>query len=145
MRKLIPWLAALLCLPVLADETPIGYVKTLSGEASVVTAGQRVEAHVGTPVYRGSILRTGAKSSLGVTFRDETVMSCGADTELSVDDYLFAPASGQLKLGSKLSKGSLNYVSGVIAKLKPEAVSIQTPTGTIGVRGTQFVAKVEEE
>ena len=38
----------------------------------------------------------------------------------------------------------MNYVSGVIAKLQPDAVSVKTPTGTIGVRGTQFVVKVDD-
>ena len=70
-------------------------------------------------------------------------MSFGPDTELSVDEYLYAPAQGKLKLGTKLAKGSMNYVSGVIAKLQPDAVSVKTPTGTIGVRGTQFVVLVE--
>jgi len=72
------------------------------------------------------------------------VMAFGPDTELTVDQYLYAPAQGQLQLGASLLKGSLNYVSGVIAKLKPEAVTVKTPTGIIGVRGTQFVAKVED-
>ena len=35
------------------------------------------------------------------------------------------------------------YRSGVIAKLRPDAVALKTPTGTIGVRGTHFVVKVE--
>jgi hypothetical protein len=81
---------------------------------------------------------------MGVTFKDETVMSFGPDTEFVVDEYLYAPAQGKLKLGSKLAKGSLNYVSGVISKLQPDAVTVRTPSGTIGVRGTQFVVKVEE-
>ena len=34
---------------------------------------------------------------------------------------------------------------GVIAKLKPDAVSVDTPSGTIGIRGTQFVVKVDNE
>lgn len=129
----------------LADEAPVGYVKTVSGQASVVSAGKPLTAAPGSPVFLGSVLRTGPKSSLGVTFRDETVMSFGADTELTVDEYLFQPAAGKLKLTGKLARGSMNYVSGVIAKLQPEAVSVQTPSGTIGVRGTQFVVKVEEE
>jgi hypothetical protein len=33
----------------------------------------------------------------------------------------------------------------VIAKLKPDAVSVRTPMGVIGVRGTQFLVKVEDE
>ena len=126
-----------------ADEAPIGFVKTVSGEASVTTGGNRRVAEVGTPVLLGSVLRTGANGSLGVTFKDETVMSFGPDTELSVDEYLYNPAQGKLRLGSRLVRGTLNYISGVIAKLRPDAVSVDTPSGTIGVRGTQFVAKIE--
>lgn len=139
------WILALaLSAGAVADETPIGYVKNVSGEASITTAGKKQKAEVGTSVYQGSVLRTAAKSSMGVTFKDETVMSFGPDTELTVDEYLYAPAQGKLKMGSKLSKGSLNYVSGVIAKLQPDAVSVATPSGIIGVRGTQFVAIVED-
>jgi len=50
-----------------------------------------------------------------------------------------------LKLGATMAKGTLAYLSGAIAKIKPDAVSVKTPTGTIGVRGTHFVLKVEEE
>ena len=124
---------------------PVGYVKTVTGEAFVVTASQSVKAQPGTAVMQGSLLKTAKASSLGVTFKDNTLMSFGPDTEMTVDEYLYAPADGNLKLSTKLTKGTLNYVSGVIAKLKPSAVSVATPTGIIGVRGTQFVAKVEEE
>jgi hypothetical protein len=81
---------------------------------------------------------------LGVTFKDSTVMSFGPSTELTVDEYLYAPAQSSLRLDVNLLKGTLNYVSGVIAKLRPDAVSVKTPAGIIGVRGTQFVARVEE-
>lgn len=127
-----------------ASTEPVGFVKTASGQAEIVTAGQAVAAKAGTPVFQGSSLRTGASSSLGVTFRDNTVMSFGPETELTVDEYLYQPAQGRLKMGTRMSRGTLNYVSGVIAKLQPEAVSVNTPTGTIGVRGTQFLLKVEE-
>jgi len=131
-------------LPALADEAPIGYVKTITGSATITTGSNKVTAQLGTPLFQGSQLKTGPKSSLGVTFKDDTVMSFGADTELTVDEYLYAPSQGKLKLGSSLAKGSMNYVSGVIAKLQPDAVSVKTPTGTIGVRGTQFVVKVDD-
>lgn len=144
MKSSIMALALLAALSANAQDAAIGYVKTVSGEASITTGGKPVKADVGTPVQLGSTLRTGAKSSMGVTFKDETVMSFGPNTELTVDEYLYAPSQGKLKMGSKLNKGSLNYVSGVIAKLQPDAVSVTTPTGTIGVRGTQFVVRVEE-
>jgi hypothetical protein len=127
-----------------AGEAPVAYVKNVMGDASVTTSGKVVKAEVGTPVLQGSVLRTGAKSSMGLTFKDETIMSFGPDTQLTVNEYLYAPAQGKLSLVSLLAKGTMNYVSGIIAKLQPDAVSINTPAGIIGVRGTQFVVKVEE-
>lgn len=126
-----------------ADE-PVGYVKTVSGNASITTAGAKAPAAVGSSIFQGSQIQTARGSSLGVTFKDNTVMSFGPDTQLTVDEYVFNPNQGQVKFASKLTKGTLNYVSGAIAKINPEAVAVKTPTGTIGVRGTNFVVKVEE-
>ena len=123
-----------------SDPVPAGTVKTVSGEAFITTAGTPVRAALGTPVYVGSQLKTGAKGSLGVVFNDATVMSFGADTTFTIDDYAYAPDNGQHKFASKLVKGSLGYLSGAIAKLKPQAVGIQTSTGTLGVRGTHLLA-----
>lgn len=123
---------------------PVGYIKTLTGNATVTTGANKVKAAVGGPVFQGSQIQTSAASSLGVTFKDNTIMSFGPDTQLTVDEYLYNPNQGQLKFGSKLTKGTLNYVSGAIAKLSPEAVAVKTPTGTIGVRGTHFVVKVDD-
>lgn len=131
-------------LPAFADEAPIGYVKTVKGDAMVITGGQQVKAEVGTPVVAGSKLKTGANGSMGVTFKDNTVMSFGPNTELTVDEYLYSPNQGKLKLGATMAKGTLAYLSGAIAKIKPDAVTVKTPTGTIGVRGTHFVVKVDE-
>ena len=123
---------------------PVGYVKTVTGEAWVNTAGARLSAQPGTAVLLGSQLKTDKGATMGVAFKDNTLMSFGPDTELTVDEFVYAPAQGQLLLGTRLSRGSLNYVSGVIAKLRPDAVTVKTPAGIIGVRGTQFVARVEE-
>ncbi|NTV70332.1 MAG: hypothetical protein HGA71_09320 [Azonexaceae bacterium] len=125
-------------------EQPIGHVKSVSGEATITSGEKKIKAEVGSPIYQGSILQTGKNSAMGVTFKDETVMSFGADTVFSVDEYLYSPAQGNLKFSSKLAKGSLNYVSGVIEKLKPDAVTVRTKSGIIGVRGTQFLLRVEE-
>src|SRR5690606_9129611 len=98
-----------------------------------------------TPLHEGSALKTAAQSSMGVMFKDNTMMSFGPSTELVVEDYRYDPAEGRLKLGARMGKGTLDYVSGVIAKLQPEAVTVKTPSGMIGVRGTQFLLKVSEE
>lgn len=131
-------------MPVIAQDAVIGYVKTAQAEASLLVGGKAVKAEPGMPVQIGHVLKTGKQGSLGVTFRDNTMMSIGPDTEMVVDEYLYAPGKGDLRLAATIVKGTLQYISGVIAKLKPEAVTVKTPVGIIGVRGTRYVAMVEE-
>lgn len=128
----------------MANEHSIGHVKNVNGDAFVTTGGKKAKAEVGSPIYHGSLLETGNRSSMGVIFKDETVMSFGPDTVFTVDEYVYAPVDKKFKFGSKLAKGSLNYVSGVIEKMRPDAVTVGTPSGVIGVRGTQFLLKVAE-
>jgi hypothetical protein len=125
-----------------AGET-IGFVKTVTGSALVIDSGKAIPAKVGTPVKMGNTLRTGSGGSLGVTFKDNTVMSFGPDTELTVDEYFYAPGADKLKFSSSMSRGTLQVVSGVIAKLKPKAVTVKTPSAMIGCRGTRFLVKVD--
>lgn len=126
-----------------ASEPSIGYVMKVTGDASVIIDGKLQTATVGMPVYVGSVVKTGGNGSLGVTLSDSTLLSFGPNSELSLDAFVFEPAENNLKLSAKISHGTLDYVSGVIAHLKPEAVEINTPTGTIGVRGTHFLVKVD--
>lgn len=127
----------------LAQDSVIGYIKTVQPDAAIIVGGKTLKALPGMPVQTGYVLKTGAQGSMGVTFRDNTMMSFGPDTEIVVDDYLYAPGKGDLKLAATMTRGTLQYISGVIARLKPEAVTVKTPVGIIGVRGTRYVALVE--
>ncbi|MGV8805864.1 MAG: FecR family protein [Polaromonas sp.] len=141
-------LIALLCLAAtsaMAQDKVIGFIKTVDANASVVIAGQAVPARPGMALELGQVLKTGKPGSMGVMLKDNTSLSLGPDSELILEEYLYAPGSGELKLALNFVKGSLHYVSGVIAKLRPDAVSIKTPVSTIGVRGTQFAVNVAPE
>lgn len=143
MYRVILVCALLLTANVWAENPPIGYVKNITGEAYVTTNDNKIRAEVGTPIYQSSVLYTSAQSSIGITLKDATVISLGPETEFVIDEYAYTPAKNKLKLGSRITKGSLNYVSGIIAKLKPDSVKVTTPSGTIGVRGTHFAVKVD--
>ncbi len=142
-RCLAVWIVFFLALSSAWAADPIGYVKTVSGSAEVIDSGKAVSARVGTPIQMGSQLKTGHDGRLGVTFKDNTVMSFGPNTEVTVDEYLYEPGKDRLKFGTSMTKGSLQVISGVIAKLKPQAVSMKTPAAVIGCRGTRFLVKVE--
>jgi hypothetical protein len=108
-----------------------------------VTGSERVPAAVGTPVHQDDVIETGADGSVGVTFKDNTTMSIGPDTKLAVDEFVYAPEQEKYGFRTRMVQGTLFYVSGTIAKLAPEAVSVATPVGTIGIRGTRFLVKVD--
>jgi len=126
-----------------SDDKVLGFIKIVSGEASIQSGSEVIPAQAEMPLYLGNLLKTGEDGSLGLTFKDNTVISIGPNTEVTIDEYLYSPADDQLKLSASLIQGTLHYISGVIAKLRPEAVSVKTPAGVIGVRGTRFLAKVE--
>ena len=124
-----------------AAET-IGYVKIVSGSASVVRDGTERGLKVGAPLFENDTIKTGKESSLGVTMKDGTTLSAGPETEILLDKYAYAPKAGQLGFVARVSQGTLDFVSGMLGKLAPESVAIETPTGVIGMRGTHFVVRV---
>ena len=139
---------AMLALPVLAsaqEREPIGSVKTVSGAAYLVSAKGKANAKVGDYVYKNDVIETGKDGTLGVTFKDDTQVSIGGDTQLTLDDFVYQPQKEQYAFSSRLAKGTLFMATGAIAKLKPEAVQVNTPSGTLGVRGTRFVLQVAEQ
>jgi hypothetical protein len=42
-------------------------------------------------------------------------------------------------------KGTFAYISGLIAKLAPDAAQLLIPDATIGIRGTKILVHVEEK
>ncbi len=127
-----------------AAEAVIGHVKSVTGEAYVVQGDTVTRAEVGTPIRTGAVLRTGTDGSLGATLKDGTRISFGPGSEFRIDDFRYAPAEGQLGLTATLLRGTLDFVSGVITRLRPESTVIRTPTSTVGIRGTHFMVKVTE-
>lgn len=131
--------------PAAAQDAAIGHVKSIKGGASATRADGQVTLAIGDPVYREDVLETGSGGALGVIFRDNTILSLGPRTTVALRDYAFEPAAEKISFLARITRGTLLYVSGVIAKLSPSAVSIETPVATVAVRGTRFLAQVKDE
>ena len=124
-------------------QVPIaGYVKTVSGDATVIRAGQEQPAVLGLGLSSGDSLKTGANGRVGVTLKDDTRLSLGPNTELVLATFAYAPTDGQLGLLMRVVHGVVAYVSGRIAKLSPESIKIETPTSILGVRGTHLLISI---
>ena len=121
----------------------VGVVKTLEGTATIRRGNQQITPVIGMEIQQSDVVSTGAEGRLGLVFSDDTRITMGSNTEIAVDDYLFEPKDKQLSLIIRLIKGTVSFLSGQIAKLAPESVQVVIPAGTIGVRGTHVLIKVD--
>lgn len=121
----------------------VGSVKTTSGDALLGRDGKRISADVGDHLHQGDVLYTSSDSTMGVIFRDDTILSLGPDSEVSIDEFIFEPAEDSLSFLTSVGKGTAQYISGQIAKIQPDAMLVDTPQSTIGIRGTRFLVKVD--
>lgn len=122
----------------------IGVVQNAAGSATVTRGGNVLPATAGTMLRNGDALATGPDGSLGVILRDNSSLSLGPSSSLVLKNFLFSPANGKFNLLVRLTEGTMAYLSGLIGKLAPEKARFQTPTATIGIRGTHFVVMAGE-
>jgi len=135
--------AAALCvaLPAQAD---VGQIKVATGQVFVDRKGQSLPGRVGLPLEADDVLRTGADGSVGITMRDNSLLSAGPNSILSLEHFEFDPTTSEGRFDARLQRGTLAVVSGRIAKKAPQAMTVRTPSAVLGVRGTEFVVSVDE-
>jgi hypothetical protein len=120
-------------------------VKKVSGMATVTRQGRALPATVGLEILENDTIHTGRDGSIGIVFNDETLLSLGPESVLVIDEFVFAPKQGKFSIVIRMLKGTAAYLSGLISRLAPESAHFKTPTASIGIRGTKFVAKIEGE
>jgi hypothetical protein len=127
-----------------AEEAPVGFIKTLSGTATLTHSAVATAAALAMPVYQNDRLETGSDGALGITFRDNTRISLGPNSRIELKHFVFQPAAEQYGFILGLAYGTLEYISGLTEKLAPDAMSIQTPGFTVGARGTRLLIRAEK-
>ncbi|MBN3756637.1 FecR domain-containing protein [Paraburkholderia sp. Tr-20389] len=120
----------------------IGVVKTVKGAVHIERAAQSVDALIGSEVYGNDRIVTGPASSVGITLRDNTLLSEGSSSVLELNHFAYNTTTHDGALDATIRRGSLAVVDGKLAKAHPEAVRFSTPTTTLGVRGTEFIIEV---
>lgn len=97
-----------------ADE--VGRVKVVKGTVTIQRAGAGQAATVGLPLQQGDVIVTGRDGSAGVTFNDDSLLSVGPDSVLSIDQFVFDSTTHAGRFESSLRQGTLSAVSGKLAK-----------------------------
>ncbi|MBK9626080.1 MAG: FecR domain-containing protein [Rhodocyclaceae bacterium] len=122
-----------------------GIAKKILGDVRVVRAGTSTPLKVGDPLQELDRIIVAATGSAGLTLKDETLISLGPNSTFVIDSFAFDAKTNQGRADVSIVRGAMRYVTGLIAKLNPAAVSVSTTTVVMGVRGTEFIVETTDE
>ncbi|MES2322574.1 MAG: FecR domain-containing protein [Pseudomonadota bacterium] len=119
-----------------------GMVKNAKGSVTLERAGKALPLAPGAAVMSEDRIVTGADGSAGITLRDDTLLSVGPNSRVSLDKFVFDEATHEGEMSASVKRGTMAVISGKLAKKSPGAVKFVTPSAILGVRGTEFVIDV---
>lgn len=114
---------------------PAGSAMGVDPEAEINSTGSVHTLVVGEDVFLGDLIRTSTGGSAQILFADGTKLVVGPGSALKIEDYLLRAdgSAGNMVIGALA--GTFRFVTGDAAK---DRYRIETPNGTIGIRGTEF-------
>lgn len=130
----------------LNDESPVGEIEELSGAATVTrTDGTTEDIQIGTPIYEGDIVETNADGAVNIVFVDETSFAVSENARMAIDEYVYDPATESGAQNFSVLRGVFVFTSGLIGRDDPDDVEIDTPVGSIGIRGTIIAGDINPD
>lgn len=127
----------------LNDESPVGTIQEMDGHVTVTrTDGTTEDVQIGTPIYQGDIVETDADGAANIVFMDETSFAVSENARLAIDEYVYDPSTESGTSNFSVLRGVFVFTSGLIGRDDPDDVEIETPVGSIGIRGTIIAGNI---
>ena len=144
LNKKILILLVFLLLPNLgkANTDFIGVIGAAVGE---ITNQNNEKLSNGSKIFFGDTIVSNNNSNAQILFLDQTILTLGEDTELTIDEFIYDPNSHDGSFVSNVKSGTVKFITGQISKKNPENLEVKFPSGTLGARGTEFVVLAENK
>jgi len=97
----------------------------------------------GSKIFFGDTIISKSKSNAQILFLDQTVLTLGEETELTIDEFVYDPNSQDGSFVSTVKTGTVKFITGQISKKNPDNLEVKVPAGTLGARGTEFIVLSE--
>jgi len=149
MNRSERWIPALLVMVLLAipsaaswAETRIGVAASTKPNADGVVAGSSQSLSAGSEVFANETVRTGNLGQADLVFVDQTNLTVGPTSEVLLDKFVYDPTGPKGKVVLQLTRGAFRFVTGT---QDHRAYAVNTPYGSLGVRGTVVEVVVAEK
>jgi hypothetical protein len=126
----------------LAQETIGGARIVVNDVKGVVPSREPAVLRAGIDVFQNELIRTGPQSASTILFQDNTNLSIGSNSQVTLDRFVFDPDPAKSAVALSIAKGVARFTTGSLPK---SAYRISTPTATIGIRGTIVTITVAED
>lgn len=147
LNKQTNWIAiCLLCITFeCAANNPIGGIIEQSGESGSIVrlTGEELTAELETDIISFDEVET-TNGRLKIEFVDSTQVSLTEHTYMEIDEYVYDPDPSKSKMALNFVAGTARFATGGLGLVPKENIQIQTPTASIGIRGTDFTTTVDE-
>ena len=99
----------------------------------------------GSKIYFGDTIIVSEQSNAQILLLDETALTIGEKSELTIDDFVYDPQTKVGKIVSNIKVGTVRVITGEISKQNPDNLEVNIPTGSVGARGTEFIVVTESD
>ena len=135
-------LSGLLSTPALAENLVVGAAASVVRHVEGISGPDVRLLKMSDKVFFNEVIVTQSDSASKIEFPDETHLTVGPDSRVTIDAFVYDPTGKNSKMVVNATLGVARFVTG---KMGSAAYQIKTPTTTIGVRGTQLTVNVQED
>lgn len=127
----------------LASADSIGDIVESTGIGKIVRQQENISNLNNLPIQLNDVAET-AMGSMLIKFLDNAELSLKEHSEVLIDEIYYDPDPNLSKMSMKFTMGTARFASGSLGLVNKANIDIQTPTATIGIRGTDFTTTIDE-
>jgi|TARA_B110000259_G_scaffold30343_1_gene32923 hypothetical protein len=119
------------------------FIGVISAGIGKISNQDNEKLTTGSKIYFGDTIIVKEQSNAQILLLDETALTVGEKSELTIDDFVYDPKSKVGKIVSSIKVGTVRIITGEISKQNPDNLEVNVPSGSIGARGTEFAVVTE--
>ena len=143
LLQLIKKILLISTFPITVMASPIGDITEQTGVGSIDRERMELVAEVGRNIELYDTLNTG-NGRIAIEFIDDAELRLTEHSRVLIDEVIYDPDPSKSKMAMKFAMGTARFTSGKLGMINKANIRIQTPTATIGIRGTDFTTTVDE-
>lgn len=122
-------------IPTSGDGQESGVAVKVRQAADIGRSGGQLMLREQAPVFLGDVIKTGPVGEAQIRLSDDTRLVVGPNSLMTIDRYVLASNNTADQVTLNTFRGAFRFIGG---DNRVDAYTINTPTATIGLRGTQL-------